>query len=365
MNERERFFWEKMRGWTLPALIARLIEAYECSDARTMKVLKFRYLLGRHSRSENQINEGVADAVDVSDAASSRAILGKTLHDRSKCLSSYLQLLDAWYEDNRADVEELNSDIVLDDELHERSKWEKEEFEGNDLLDNPRFVSFLKGDASRFDDDADLKRAFAAEWGLDPSLQSFDLALRGYEKHKAQMKDGYFTAKSSSSSAIFWSKEMAGRLVQVVDREHGLERHPFGDVGELIPPAHRTLFENAHMLYLFDFDIPCILTCGALVEELVKREFPDLDEKWEQQFRGGTPVKWKDKVREVMSRNPAFKRAEPLLVRIMYARNGVAHDPGAYLGAGGNKAERVLLETRKVLEIFYETLQAQAEGTRL
>jgi hypothetical protein len=360
MNDNERFLWARMRGWTLPALIARLIEAFECNEQRASEIIRFKYLLGRHSRSKNQIIEEVAQTIDTSDAASTKYIFGKTLHERSKYLPSYFQLLDSWYDDNTPNVEELNYDLVHSEEWYERSKQENDDFQRRDLLDNPRFVSILEEDSKRYDEDPALKHAFAAEWGLDPNVPSFDLVLRAFAKQRNQARDGYFANKSSMSSTVFWAKEMVGRLPGVIEREDVLESHPFAAFGKQIPLAHRTLFEQAHMLYLFDFDIPCVLTCGALVEELVGKEFPDLSSKWS--VRSEQPTNWKSKVGDIVSQYPRYRSAKPMLENIMDNRNVAAHDPSAYLSSGRERSEGILRMTRQVLEIFFEAANSQVEG---
>jgi hypothetical protein len=163
--------------------------------------------------------------------------------------------------------------------------------------------------------------------------------------------------RSEGKLYIQWAKELIGLLPSIVDRCSRLESHPFATIGEIVPIAHRTLFEQAHMLYLFDFDIPCVLTCGALVEELVKKEFKDLSTKWSEQ-----QVNWESKINEIILQYPKYLSAKPFLENIMDNRNVAAHDPSAYLSNGRRRSENVLQMTRKVLEIFFEVAESQAEG---
>jgi hypothetical protein len=164
--------------------------------------------------------------------------------------------------------------------------------------------------------------------------------------------------RSEGKLYIQWAKELIGLLPSTVDRCSRLESHPFAAIGERIPIAHRTLFEQAHILYLFDFDIPCVLTCGVLVEELVKKEFHDLSTKWSEQ-----QISWESKINEIILQYPKYLSAKPFLENIMDNRNVAAHDPSAYLSNGRKRSENVLRMTRNVLEIFFELATSQVEGS--
>jgi hypothetical protein len=351
------------KGTTLPALLARFVEAYECSPNRAEYVLKFRHLLGRNSEAVKQVNSKTSGALAFSDAASQQGIFEKTLHTSSKFLDVYENLLRAWYLGNSWDFQdELTEDEVTSwDQDFQLS--DEERASRGDLLDGTYLHSKLEEEAESFESNPGLKRAIASELGLSPDVEGFDLALRRYQANKNESEKRHFAILESPRAMTFWAKELVGRLGEIVGREEGLDSHPFAAVGEHIPIAHRTLFEQAHMLYLFDFDIPCVLTCGTLVEELVEKEFPALNQKWAQQQRSERKsVSWRSKVRDVISENPLFREAEEFLLGIMFARNEVAHDPAAYLRAGRQRSEEILRKTRKVLEIFYETLQTQNEG---
>jgi hypothetical protein len=164
--------------------------------------------------------------------------------------------------------------------------------------------------------------------------------------------------RKSGNLWIHWAKELVGMLPIITRRAVELGKHPISDISkDGVPESLRVLFEHAHMLYLFDFDIPCVLTCGALVEELVEKEFPQLNTKWSLQ-----QTKWESKVSEIVSQFPRYENAGPYLVNIMSNRNVAAHDPSVYLGSGRSRSENILRMTRSVLETFYETANSQAEG---
>lgn len=152
-----------------------------------------------------------------------------------------------------------------------------------------------------------------------------------------------------------WAKELIGVLPSVVDRSSRLGTHPFAAIGEEVPLALRTLFEQAHMLYIFDFDIPCIITCATLVEEVIESTFPDLSEKWSMKQRlERKSVRWIDKINDVVYQNPRLHGAKKPLLDIGVIRNDVVHDPAKYLNAGRNNSEEVLRKTRTVLQLIFE-----------
>ncbi len=162
--------------------------------------------------------------------------------------------------------------------------------------------------------------------------------------------------RSEGKLYIQWAKELIGLLPSIVNRCSRLKFHPFAAIGEQIPIAHRTLFEQAHMLYIFDFDIPCTLTCGTLIEELVEKEFPEFITKWSEE-----KTVWELKVNDIVLRYPQYLEAKPFLENIMDNRNVAAHDPSAYLRNGNMRSESILRMTRKVLEIFFEVANSQSE----
>jgi len=170
--------------------------------------------------------------------------------------------------------------------------------------------------------------------------------------------------RKSGNVWIHWAKELVGMLPAVTKRAVELGKHPISDIPQdRVPLAYRTLFEQAHLLYIFDFDIPCILTCGTLVEEVVRKEFPDLNEQWsKKQSLERKSVSWKVKISDVVSQYPNFQGAKRHLLDIWYVRNDAAHDPAKYLTTGKNYSEEILQKTRKVLEILFEAAKSRAEG---
>ena len=302
------------------------------------------------------------------------------MHDGSSQRQRFTELLDCWHRGNGDLLEdELNDDIASGDWTWMRTLPEKERFDDTPekierMMESPVLAEHLlaqnEKEKLRYQEEAELVDRFPAfkkEWseryGVDPATPSDEFVRLCRLALIRQLEEGDLDSLRAPSSTVFWAKELVARLPEIVDREDRLDEHPFSAIGKLVPPAHSTLFEQAHMLFLFDFDIPCVLTCGTLVEELVEKEFPVLNEKWVQQQRlEHKSVTWKTKVRDVISANPLFGEAETILQSIMSARNEAAHDPAAYLRADRRRSEKILRETRKVLEIFYETLQTQTEG---
>jgi hypothetical protein len=365
MSDVPKLFEDELKGTTLPALLARFVEAYECSPNRTAYVLRFKHLLGRESQAPKQVNNRTSEALASSIAASSKEIYDKTLHSPSLYLSVYEGLLEDWYRGNRGFFEdELTEDeVVFRDSNYELTDEEREA--RGELFDNPYFRSSLEKQAEDFEKNPDLKRAFAREFGYKEEIPAFDLLIRMHQKTENDSESSHFDYVKRSKPDLRWSKELIGRLGDIVEREVGLEAHPFASVGELVPIAHRTLFEQAHMLYLFDFDIPCVLTCGTLVEELVEKEFPDLSNIWSQMhlpIEERRHISWESKIQDVVSMYPKYSSAKPFLENIVDNRNVAAHDPSAYLSNGRKRSESILRMTRNVLEIFFELANSQVEG---
>lgn len=363
MSDVPKLFEDELKGTTLPALLARFIEAYECSPNRTTYLLRFKHLLGRKSQAPKQVNNRTSEVLSSSIAASLKEVYDKTLHSPSGYLAVYEGLLEDWYRGNRGFFEEelTEDEVVFQDSSYELADEERKA--RGDLLDSSYFRSNLERQADDLEKDPDLKRAVAREFGYKEEIPAFDLLIRMHQKTENDLESSHFDYIKRSRPDVRWSKELIGRLGEIVEREDGLDCHPLAAIGELVPIAHRTLFEQAHMLYLFDFDIPCVLTCGTLVEELVEKKSTDLNEKWEQQERQEhKPVSFRSKVRDIITENPSFGEAEAFLLNIWSARNETTHDPAKYLRAGRNRSEEILRKTRKVLEIFYETLQTQTEG---
>jgi hypothetical protein len=357
MSDVPKLFEDELKGTTLPALLARFIEAYECSPNRTTYLLRFKHLLGRKSQAPKQVNNRTSEALSTSIAASLKEVFDKTMHSPSGYLAVYEGLLEDWYRGNRGFFEEelTEDEVVFQDSSYQLADEEREA--RGDLFDNPYFRSNLERQADDLEKDPDLKRAVAREFGYKEEIPAFDLLIRMHQKTENDSESSHFDYIKRSQPDVRWSKELIGRLGEIVEREDGLGCHPFAAVGELIPIAHRTLFEQAHMLYLFDFDIPCILTCGTLVEELIEKEFRELSTKWSEQ-----KTIWQLKISDIISQYPQYRDAEPYLVSIMANRNVAAHDPTAYLSSGRTRSESILRMTRSVLEIFYEVSNSQAEG---
>src|SRR5271157_5162869 len=97
MSDVPKLFEDELKGTTLPALLARFIEAYECSPDRTAYVLRFKHLLGKKSQASKQVNDRTSEALSSSNATSLKDVFDKTLHSPSGYLAVYEGLLEDWY----------------------------------------------------------------------------------------------------------------------------------------------------------------------------------------------------------------------------------------------------------------------------
>jgi hypothetical protein len=342
--------------------------------------MRFKYLPGKQLGAQNPVNDDVAQAIDQSESQATHEIFGRTMHDGSTQRQRFTELLDCWHQGNEDALEEkLTDDLAVGDFSWMRTVPEKERFDDTPenidrMMSDPLLAKYLlsknedeklsyQEEAEAVDRIPALRAMWAEQFGVDPATPSDEFVRLCKLTSFRQMEEVDLDSLRAPSATVFWAKELVGRLPEIIEREDRLESHPFAAIGKLVPPAHSILFEQAHMLYLFDFDIPCVLTCGTLVEELVEKEFPDLNKKWAQQeWQEHKPVSFRSKVRDIITENPIFGEAEAFLLNIWSARNETTHDPAKYLRAGRNRSEEILKKTRKVLEIFFETLQTQTEG---
>jgi hypothetical protein len=346
---------DEEKGTTLPALLARCIEAYECSPHRATYVLRFRHLLGRKSRAPKQVNTRTSEALSSSDAASMQESFEKTLHLPSAYLAAYEGLLEDWYRGNSQFLaEQLTEDEAVS--WDSRFGLTDEELERiGDLFDNPQFRSYLEKDAEYYEANPVLKRSIARELGFDPDIPAFDLLIRMYQKNENESEAWHFAAMRRPQAKVRWAKELVGRIEEITDREAGLDRHPIAALGDTIPAAIRTLFEQAHLCYLFDFDLPCTVMCGALIEQAFEEKFPEIFAECARQYKETKrDLKMWQKIDKVIEKYPRFAPTRQPSNEVWRARTDAIHHPRTYLNLGRYKAEDILRKTSKVLEILFE-----------
>lgn len=352
---------DEEKGTTLPALLARFIEAYECSPSRAAYVLRFKHLLGRKSQASKQVNSKTAEALSSSDAASLKEVFEKTLHSPSGYIAAYEGLLLDWYRGNS----ELLADQLTEDEVvswDSRFELADEEKERRgDLFDNPGFMAYLERDAADYEENPELKRVIAQELGFDRDIPAFDLLIRMYQRSENASETVHFAAVRKPQSKVRWAKELVGRIEEIADREEGLDRHPIAALGDAIPAAIRTLFEQAHLCYLFDFDLPCTVMCGALIEQAFEEKFPDIFAECAKQYKETKrDLKMWEKIDKVIEKYPHFTSTRQPSKEVWRARTDAIHHPRTYLNQGRHKAEEILRKTSKVLGVLFESEELEA-----
>jgi hypothetical protein len=236
-----------------------------------------------------------------------------------------------------------------------------------------RVISFSEGRAES-EELAREREIFALvrkEQGLPPIGMGLNW-YRYYEALKTQWASEAQQSKhqriGESKFEVQWAKEVVGMLSTLLKRNAELEAHPMTKTDERIPVSIRVLFEQAHLSYLFDFDIPCTLTCGALVEEAFQSRFQKMFDEWDRQFieakrrfkeangLGEKPqaLAFFAKIDKVIEQNPSVAPAKQLANRIWAARTQAMHHPEEYVRQVRYKSKDVLFDTRKVLGILFE-----------
>lgn len=366
MSDLPQFLQDEDKGIKLPALLARLIEGYECSPNRVRYVLRFKHLLGRRSDALKQVNGRTSESLAASELASRQDIFEKALHSPSKYLATYESLLQVWYRDNSQDLQdELTEDEITswesDFELSEAERANRGE-----LLDDSHFRSTLEREGESFEGNPELKQAIAKELGVGPDIEGFDLALRRYQAFRNDDENRHFAELKSPHAIDFWAKELVGMLPTIAERSLELTSHPIAQLGESIPDSLRVLFEQLHLSYLFGFEIPCTLTCGALVEEAFQVRFQEMFATWDREYlgakkRGERPhaLPFWEKIDRVVARNPFAGPARQLAKSVWDARTRAMHNPEEYIRRDGYESEVILPDARKVLQVLFEPNQSQ------
>ncbi len=351
------------RGTILPALLARFVEAYECSPNRAEYVLRFRHLLGRTSVSPKTPNKSAVMAFELSNEASSDQAFQRVLHVPDKYLNSYEALLSDWYRGNLWDLQdELNEDEITSwDADYELS--ESERARRGHPLDSPHFVSMLERNAEAFDGHPNLRNEVARELGVDATTPAFDLALRQFQSGERDSEERYLRRIENSNALLLWAKELVGRLPEVVERDQSFKAHAIASMNGYVPQSIMLLFEQAHICHIFDLEIACVVLSGGLIEEAFEVRFPKLRDKWhDQQHRDKKAVPWRQRVAEVVERLPSFSDQANAVLEVLGYRNDAIHEPAKYLRERRTSSGRVLEMSRKILQCLFESCSAQ-EGT--
>lgn len=347
---------ERLRnGLAILPLLARLVEAYECGPNRVEYILRFRHLLSRRNAlPQKGVSHKLNKALDSSGTSALNEMFGKTLHSPSKYLREYERLLDDWHQRNASLLEdELTEDEVTSWEGDYELADEERERRG-DLFDNLH-ATFEK-ESEDLKRNPELKRAFAREMGVAEDIDAFDLVVRRYQGSHSDSETSYFADISRPKAGLLWSKELIGRIEEIVEREQKLLSHPVASLGASIPKSIGVLFEQSHLCFLFNLELPCIISCGALLEEAVENRFPELSAKWFRQWKKErVSASFRKKIEEVVSAHPWAAQISSPALRIYEVRNEAVHAPAKYLGSGKGEPTEILRDTREVLHILYET----------
>jgi hypothetical protein len=163
--------------------------------------------------------------------------------------------------------------------------------------------------------------------------------------------------RKSGNLWIYWAKELVGMLPAVTKRAVELGKHPISDIPkDRLPESLRVLFEQAHLCYLFNLEIPCAMTCGSLIEEAIETRFPELSGKWEEWSRtnGWKQVGWKFKKTDLLEVFPRFGEVSRKADNVVYERNDAVHNPDKFLHENRGGRASILRDTRDVLENLFE-----------
>lgn len=377
--------WNECRSDTLPALIARLVEAYECNPERSAAVMRFKYLPGKHREAQNPVNDVVAETLDQSESQATQETFDRTLHVGSLQQQRFSELLDRWRQGNEALLlDELNDDLALGDFPWMRTVLEKERFDDTPdkierMMESPTLAEYLlaqsekekleyQKEAEAMDRLPALKEEWAKRFGVDPKLPSDEFVRLCHLASLRQIEDRDLDSLRAPSSMVFWAKELVGRLAEIIEREDAITKHPIAAFGSKVPDGIRVLFEQAHLAYLFDFDIPCTLTCGALIEEAFQERFKEMFNGWDMQFKDAMRrfkeskgqerkphgLAFWEKIDKVAQQNPFASAAKHLAIRIWDARSLAMHHPEEYFQQLNYKSKDALFDTRQVLTILFE-----------
>jgi hypothetical protein len=169
--------------------------------------------------------------------------------------------------------------------------------------------------------------------------------------------------RKSGNLWIHWAKELVGMLPAITKRAVEFSKHPISDISnDRIPESLSVLFEQAHLCYLFNLEIPCAMTCGSLIEEAIEVKFPQLSDKWEgKRANDRKQVSWKLKKMDVLEIYPHFEKVAKKANDVIYVRNDAVHKPETFLRDHRGKQASILRSTRDVLENLFEAEEFDKE----
>jgi hypothetical protein len=224
--------------------------------------------------------------------------------------------------------------------------------------DSPELVRFVADNEERRKENGRIGIPFDHGWYEYCSLWMDDDA--NWDKDIGDQK------RADGKLWIQWAKELIGLLPSIVDRSAHLDAHPLAKFADDVPTSLRLLFEQAHLSYILGLEIPCTLTCGALVEEAFQVRFKEMFEGWDQERRDARkrgekphdPPFW-EKVDRVVEQNPIARPARQPAQSVWYARNSAMHNPQEYLRQGRYRSEAILSDARKVLQFLFDPDKTQ------
>jgi hypothetical protein len=197
---------------------------------------------------------------------------------------------------------------------------------------------------------------------LPEDCRWYDFSCALMELEAKEAVQGINLRRSRAKLHIQWAKELVGMLPVLAERNAELSVHPIAALGEAIPKSVAALFEKAHLSYLFDLEIPCVITCGALIEESIRIACSKVaglpfcqtsDDEESGQYR---------MIEFLKARNPQCYPALALADNIRAIRNIAVHDPAKYLALDRSLSTIILNRTREVMRILFES-KASDEGT--
>jgi hypothetical protein len=253
---------------------------------------------------------------------------------------SILDSYDARLKDNDADIDEA-------DQCLQRIIEFRDAFPASELL------------LLHIEQTMDLKRkgALLGVPQFDEGLSWYRFLEAELEWKAARVHEAEREKSDEAKHSIQWAKELLGMLPMVASRSLDLEKHPLADLpDERVPESLRVLFEQAHLCYLFNLEIPCAMTCGSLIEEALETRFPQLRDEWQRKQREERKsVSWREKREQITAIYPTFQKVAGIASDVIRDRNDAVHDPSKFLL--GRRAEQasLLRNTRRVLANLFDT----------
>jgi hypothetical protein len=247
---------------------------------------------------------------------------------------------------------ETSEDIDTAEERLQRIVAFREAFPASDLL-----LEHIEQDR-----ESERKGQLRREVGLP----QFNVGSNWYKYLEAELEwmatrshDSERERSDEARHSIQWAKELLGMLPMVAKRSLSLEKHPLSDLpDERVPESLRVLFEQAHLCYLFNLEIPCAMTCGSLIEEALETRFPELRNEWQRKQREERKsVSWREKREQVTAIHPSFQKVAGIASDVVRDRNDAVHDPSKFLLGKHTEQASLLRKTRMVLANLFEVTE--------